>query len=65
MKIIFEGNIKKDKNILNILNEDLLLNPAQANLKLSSYNMVIDKIEKVNGETVVFIKENNNNLICG
>lgn len=65
MKIIFEGNVKKDKNILNILNEDLLLNPAQANLKLNSYKLTIDKIEKVNGETVVFIKENNNNLICG
>lgn len=65
MKIIFEGNAKKDKNILNILNEDLLLNPVQANLKLNSYKLTIDKIEKVNGETVVFIKENNNNLICG
>jgi hypothetical protein len=36
----------------------LLLNPAQADAKLDLHGLKIDHIETVNGEKIVYIKEN-------
>lgn len=65
MKIILEGKAQQCPEVIGMLTEEVLLDPAQANLKLSTKNLAIDRIEKVNGETVVFIKENSSNLLCG
>ena len=65
MKIILEGKAQQCPEVIGMLTEEFLLDPAQANLRLSVKNLAIDRIEKVNGETVVFIKENSSNLLCG
>lgn len=65
MKIILEGKAQQCPEVIGMLTEEVLLDPVQANLKLSAKNLAIDRIEKVNGETVVFIKENSSNLLCG
>lgn len=64
MQIIMENG---NANIgdVGLFTEDQLLNPAVANAKLSKKNLKIEKIEEVNGEKIVYIKENNTNLLCG
>ena len=67
MKIILLGDAQSHPEAIGILNEDLLLKPGEANEKLSLHNLKIDHIEIVNGEKVVYIKENteNKNLLNG
>lgn len=65
MKIILEGKAQQCPEVIGMLTEEVLLDPNQANVKLNAMNLAIDRIEKVNGETVVFIKENSSNLLCG
>ena len=65
MKFIMEGEAQNCPQAIGCLTEDCLLNPSLANEKLSKFNLSIDRIETVNGEKVVFIKENASNLLCG
>ena len=49
-----------------VLTEDALLDPSVANSKLAKKKLKIEKIEEnENGEKIVTMKENTNNLLCG
>lgn len=65
MKVIidnYNGNLED----VNMLTEDQLLNPSVANAKLAKKNLKIEKVEEnENGEKVVYVKENNSNILCG
>lgn len=66
MQFIMEGKAQSKPQALGLLNEDCLLNPSLANQRLAKFNLVIDRIETVNGEKVVYIKENtDSNLLFG
>lgn len=66
MKFIMEGKAQNCPAAIGLLTEDMLLDPSLANQKLSTYKLQIDRIETVNGEKVVYIKENaDSNLLCG
>lgn len=65
MKFIMEGAAKQCPTAIALLNEELLLNPALANEKLKPLKLEIDRIEMVNGEKVVYIKESNDNILLG
>lgn len=65
MKIILEGKAQQHPTVIALLTEEALLDPKQVNLKLNAMNLMIDRIEKVDGETVVFITENHSNVLCG
>ena len=58
MKIFLLGNAQSHPEAIGLINEDLLLNPAQADAKLDLHGLKIDHIETVNGEKIVYIKEN-------
>lgn len=66
MKFIMKGAAQQCPAAIGMLTEDLLLNPSLANEKLSSFKLQIDRVETVNGEKVVYIKESaNDNLLLG
>lgn len=48
-----------------ILNEEMLLNAEVAKTKLTNKKLKIDKIVEKNGEKIIYMKENTDNLICG
>ena len=51
---------------VSMLTEDALLDPSIANAKLAKKNLKIEKIEEnENGEKIVTMKENTNNILCG
>lgn len=59
MKVILIGNAQTHPEVVGLLNEDMLLNPAVANQTLNFHKMKIERIETAaNGEKVVYIKEN-------
>ena len=57
MKIFLLGNAQSHPEAIGLINEDLLLNPAQADAKLDLHGLKIDHIETVNGEKIVYIHE--------
>lgn len=65
MKFIFEGNAKSKASCIGLLTEEAILNPDVANQKLSLHNLKIDRVEIVDGEKVVYIKEAVENLLNG
>lgn len=65
MRYILQGKAQQHPEIIGMLSEDVLLDPNQAKLKLNPFNLAIERIDKVDGETVVYIKENNSNILCG
>jgi|P1105metagenome_2_1110788.scaffolds.fasta_scaffold30734_2 hypothetical protein len=65
MKYFLLGKAQNKPQAIGLLTEDLLLNPSAANEQLKLYNLKIDHIETVNGEKVVYIKENEESkLLC-
>lgn len=65
MRFILQGKAQQHPEIIGMLTEEVLLDPNQANMKLNPFHLAIERIEKVDGETVVYIKENNSNILCG
>lgn len=63
MQIVFDTAITCDTSSL--LNEDLLLDPASANIKLAKKNLKINKIEEKDGEKIIHIAESKSNLLLG
>jgi len=64
MKFILD-NTSVSNDVIGLLSEEALLNPALTNEKLNTRGLKIARIEENNGEKIVYLQKVNSNILCG
>lgn len=63
MKIVLKGKANNHSEVVGLLTEDKLINPAEVNSLLNSKNLEIEKVEYDGTQKIVYIKEKKTNLL--
>ena len=63
MKIILEGKAQKHPEVVGLITEDKLINPAEVNAQLAQKNLKIERVEFDGTNKIVYIKEIKTNLL--